>query len=434
MKTNTKAKLPAVTHEKAPTVTSAPAQELRRAVMSCLLWENNFYESGEDIVLRIRSLVKKVPADQVAEIAIEARSKFNLRHVPLLLARELARGQGNVVGRTISEVIQRPDELTEFLSLYWKDKKQPLSKQVKLGLAHAFTKFNAYQLAKYNQLDKAVKLRDVLFLSHAKPKDEAQAEVWKKLIAGTLESPDTWEVALSGGADKKATFERLIAEKKLGGMALLRNLRKMTEVGVDDNIIWHALAAMNTERILPFRFISAAKYAPRFEPVLEQSMFRAIAEQPKLPGNTALLIDHSGSMQMQVSEKSEISRFDAAAALAMVLRETADQCRVFTFSDRCIEVPPRRGFGLLAAVKEVVNPVGTMLGAAVRHIYKVWPACERIIVITDEQSADRPPHPQGHGYIVNVAGYKNGIAYGPWVQINGWSEAILTYIRESEVG
>ena len=43
---------------------------------------------------------------------------------------------------------------------------------------------------------------------------------FKKLIAGTLESPDTWEVALSGGADKKETFERLLREGNLGYLAV----------------------------------------------------------------------------------------------------------------------------------------------------------------------------------------------------------------------
>ena len=46
-----------------------------------------------------------------------------------------------------------------------------------------------------------------------------------RLIEGELKTPDTWEVALSSGADKKQAWERLLREKKLGGLALLRNLR-----------------------------------------------------------------------------------------------------------------------------------------------------------------------------------------------------------------
>ncbi len=206
----------------------------------------------------------------------------------------------------------------------------------------------------------------------------------------------------------------------------------MIEAGVLEDIIRQGLAAMKTERVLPFRFISAVKYAPRLEDALEQAMFKCLAEVLKLPGKTALLVDHSGSMENKVSSKSEITRFDAAAALAMILREVGERVRVFTFSDTTIEIAPRRGFALLSAVKEVVNPAGTLLGSAVRYVYKEFPECDRIIVITDEQSADRPPHPQGRGYIVNVGTYKQGISYGPWVAIDGWSEAILDYIQEFE--
>lgn len=421
------------THEGALSINASAAKELRRTVMANMLFEDTFYESGVDAATRMADLIKRVSFQDAAQIAIDARERMKLRHAPLFLLREILRThKGRQVGDLIARVIQRPDECGELLALYWKDNKDaPLTAQLKVGLARALKKFNEYQLAKWNK-DVAVKLRDVLFLSHARPRDEAQKLVFDKLAANQLETPDTWEVALSEGADKKVTFERFIGEKKLGALALLRNLRGMLEAGVSEDVIRSGLANMNAERVLPFRFITAAKYAPRLEDALEQAMFRCLAEQTKLLGKTALLIDHSGSMQQPVSSKSEITRFDAAAALAMILRETAERCRVFTFSDRMVEVPPRRGFALVQAVREVINPVNTMLGSAVRKVYEIFPECDRILVITDEQSADRPPHPQGHGYIINVGGYKNGIAYGPWVSIDGWSEAILDYVRLNE--
>lgn len=433
MKTNIKHAFTEKTHEGAPAKSNTPINELRRTVMANMLFEDSFYESGIDASLRMQELIKKVTFEQAAEIAIDAREKMKLRHVPLFLTRELLRSHsGRKVGDLIYRVIQRPDELGELLSLYWKENpKAPIPSQMKIGLARALKKFNEYQLAKWNK-DGAVKLRDVLFLSHAKPDNEAQEILFKKLAQNELETPDTWEVALSSGADKKQVFERLISENKLGAMALLRNLRGMLEAGVDEDIIRQGLSSMKTERVLPFRFISAARYAPRLEDALEEAMFKCLADMPKLPGKTALLIDHSDSMGGLISSKSEITRFDAAAALAMILRETADRVRVFTFSNRMIEVAPRRGFALVSAVKEVVNPVSTMLGSAVRGVYEVYPECDRIIVITDEQSQDRPPHPQGHGYIINVAGYRNGIGYGPWVTIDGWSENIIEYIRQNE--
>src|SRR5579863_2754042 len=173
----------------------------------------------------------------------EAREEMQLRHVPLFLTRELARrkGAGPLVAETLEHVIQRADELGEFVALYLKarqagGRKEPLSAGVKRGLAAAFTKFDAYQLAKYNR-ESTVKLRDVLFLCDAKPKDAEQAETWKKLVENTLESPDTWEVALSAGKDKRETWTRLLSEGKLGGMAVLRNLRLMLAAGVAPSLI-----------------------------------------------------------------------------------------------------------------------------------------------------------------------------------------------------
>ena len=163
------------THEQAPAKRVDAEQQLRRSVMSCMLWEGEFYESGTTIAQRIAELVPQVPSDMVADIAVEARNQMKLRHVPLLIAREMARWPDHkqLVAAVLGEIIQRPDELTEFMSIYWKDGKVPIAKQVRLGLAEAFQKFDEYSLAKYNR-DGAIKLRDVLFLTHPKPLDPQQ--------------------------------------------------------------------------------------------------------------------------------------------------------------------------------------------------------------------------------------------------------------------
>ena len=74
---------------------------------------------------------------------------------------------------------------------------------------------------------------------------------------------------------------------------------------------------------------------------------------------------------------------------------------------------------------------GTNLGAALQFVENeaVREPYDRIVVITDEQSADRVPAPTGRGYMVNVASAKNGVGYGAWTHIDGWSEAVIEYIR-----
>lgn len=442
------------THEGGKAKYINPEQQLRRSVMACLLWEKQFYEDGEDIAYRITSLIPHVALQKVADMAIEAREKMKLRHAPLLLIREMARFATNLVKNTLARVIQRPDELTEFLAIYWKDGKQPLSAQVKKGLAKAFPKFDAYQLAKYNRAEQ-IKLRDVLFLCHAKPKDADQAQIWKKLVENRLEPPDTWEVALSTGKDKKETWERLMKENRLGAMALLRNLKNMTTARVDESLIIDALQTMKSLRILPFRFIAAAKYAPQFEQYLEGGMLKCLASQEPFKRHTVLLIDVSGSMKEPISDKSEITRLDAACGVAMLAREICEKIDIFTFSLELVRIPARRGFALRDAITNSQEHSGTLLGLSTKAIYSREPVSvtlsirfaggnqeftfegqslspDRLIVITDEQSHDPVPDPKGKGYMINVASSKNGVGYGAWTHIDGWSEAVIDYIRTSE--
>lgn len=433
MRTNLAIKHPAEqTHEGAQAADICHEQELRRTVAACLLWEDGFYESGESIADRIKDLVPKCRAAFVAAWALEARTKMKLRHVPLLLAREMARHEGHraLVGKLLPSIIQRADELAEFVSIYWKDKRQPLSKQVKIGLAAAFQQFNEYALAKYNR-DGAVKLRDVLFLCHAKPKDEEQAAVWKRLVEGKMVTPDTWEVALSGGADKAATFARLMAEKQLGALAFLRNMRNMKEAGVDAGIVQAYGQAVDIARVLPFRFIAAARAVPAWEHIIEPMMLRACEGRDKLSGKTVVLLDVSGSMDAPISAKSDLQRLDAACGVAILLRELCADVEVMTFSTQVVQVPARRGFALRDAIVTSQQHGGTYLGAAVTAINSQR-TYDRLVVLTDEQSADKVPAPNAKGYVINVASNKNGVGYGPWAHIDGWSEACIDYIQECE--
>jgi 60 kDa SS-A/Ro ribonucleoprotein len=419
------------THEGARAAIITPEQALRRSVLACMLWENEFYEDGIAIAGRIRELVPKVAAEKVAALAVEARTAMKLRHAPLFLVREMARHATHraLVAETLVRVIQRADELSEFVAIYWAEGRRPLSAQVKKGLAAAFTNFDEYALAKYDRAG-IVRLRDVLFLSHAKPRDTVQAELWKRLIANELTTPDTWEVALSSGGDKRTHWERLLAERKLGSLALLRNLRNMKDADVPESQVVAALDVMRTDRVLPFRFLAAARHAPQWEEALERAMFRSLEGADKLAGHTVILVDVSGSMVAPLSRRSQMFRTDAAYGLAVLLREIAEKVTVYTFSNSAKSIPPRRGFALRDAMESSQPHQATYLGAALDAVDERY---DRIIVITDEQSHDRVSAPRGKGYMINVASARNGVGYGPWVHIDGFSEAVINYIRELEL-
>ena len=454
------------THGGAPGAVPQAEEQLLRLVASCMLYEKTFYESGDSVVKNIAETLDSVSPEYAAKVAIMAREDFKLRHVPLFLLSQLAYRASKrkktlpagVLSNSLARVIQRADELAEFLAIHAKvngvkpDKiKKIMSAQIKQGLAQAFTKFDAYRLAKYNR-DNAIKLRDVLFLCHAKPKDKAQANLWKKLVEGTLASPDTWEVALSGGADKKLTFERLLADNKLGDLALLRNLRNMKQAGVPASMIKRAIADAKFTRVLPFRFIAAAKYAPEFEDALGEAMVRSmIADAGSLSGRTLLVVDISGSMHAGLSGKSEMTRLDAACGLAMLIREVCEEPVIYATAGNDWKskhatdiVPPRHAFALRDAILKLNSTLGQggiFLKQCIEYIDCMESEkFDRVIVITDEQDCDNRSGISAaarntallgkHNYILNVAPYKVGLDTGEkWVRFNGFSERVVDFIR-----
>ena len=419
------------THEGASAVPALkPEAQLRRLVLSCLLWEDQFYVDGKEIATQIAEAAAQVSPQKLADIAVQARSIQNLRHAPLWLIETLTKtGAGDkLVADTIVNVVQRADELSELLAVHWKGGKRPIPAQMRKGLARAFAKFSEYELAKYDR-DGAIKLRDVLRLVRPRPESDEQSALYKRVKERQLQTPDTWEVALSGGADKKETFERLLREGQLGYLALLRNLRNMVNAKVDEDLVIDAIRARKgARRVLPFRYVAAARAAPLFEAALDEALQAAIAEMKPLSGRTIVLVDVSGSMDMRLSGKSDMTRMDAAAALGAIV---PGQLRVLTFSNKTVEVPARRGMAGVEAIIRSQAHGGTMMGDAVETVNEL--KHDRLIVISDEQSHQSVPDPVADkAYMINVASYQNGVGYGRWTHLDGWSENVIRFIQALE--
>lgn len=470
---------PVFTHQGGKAVRTSAHDQLQRAVLTCLLWEDNFYESGQETAKRIQDLVPKVAARDVAELAYTARKDYGLRHVPLLLIREMARGSADhksLVEELLHQTISRPDEIAEFISLYWKtnDGKKSLPAAVKRGLAKAFSKFSPHQIAKWERSDKEVTLRDAMFLVHAKPGDLPEVtprwtrterkhsfknnvkRTWEatekeelqfKLAQNNLKQTGTWEDRMSAGEDAKVVFTDLMEKGELGGLAFIRNLRKMEEAGVDRAIIETYSQSVSLRGIFPHQVLTAARVNPTFESMLDLMQLRALEGGEKLPGKTVVLVDVSGSMAEAVSKRPaaavrpkrgmtqiETTRLDAACGLAIAARETCENVRVFTFSDRLVEVPNRRGMALRDAIVKSQQHSGTQMGAAVNQVSSRV-EYDRLIVITDEQSSDGSGTPRtgSAAYIMNVSSYEHGVGNTKeWTTVSGWSQHLLRYIAVME--
>ena len=485
---------PVRNYEGAPAYPLTPALELYAAVATAAL-SDQFYETTDTRLGRLRELITQNDPLLVARLAVYAREQLHLRSVPLVLAVELARIHrgDNLVSRLVARVVQRADEIPELLACYAQANGRTgrktlgrLSKQVQHGLALAFNRFDAYQLAKYNRDGTAVRLRDALFLVHPKPRDEAQQAVFDQLVAGTLPTPYTWETELSAAgqvayaspAERAAavarTWETLVASRRLGYMALLRNLRNLLEANVSADTLAQACATLADAgqvaraRQLPFRFLAAYREVLALQhgavaPVLAALEAALVGSARNLRGfgpttRVVVACDVSGSMQKPISPRSKVLLYDVGLVLAMLLQSRCQHVVTGMFGDRWKRVALPQG-QVLRNVQELYRREGEVGYATNGHLVVAdlrqrREVVDKVMLFTDcqlwnstgcgnplaqEWAAYRASvAPQARLYLFDLAGYgptpldvraEHGV-----VLIAGWSDKVFDVLAALENG
>lgn len=283
-----------------------PTQQLFEAVVDTLYGKDGFYETSDARVERMKSALKQIVlqngekgAEFVGRVALFARQDMHVRTMPIILVVELmaalreAKINAPGMRKLVTDVIQRADQLSDLysyaLTIFGEKKAIPMS--IKKGVADAFSKFDAYQFAKYNRED-ALKFKDLLRVVHPAPRDEIRAEIFNKIMTETLESPYTWEVELSKNgqlsAEERKTDAALWTELvtregsgEVGYMALLRNLRNIHKAGVERDVMQKVCDKIaNPEQVakskqLPMNFFQA--YEASKEAGLPQYVLTAIS-------------------------------------------------------------------------------------------------------------------------------------------------------------
>lgn len=314
--------------------------------------QNQYYRSADDGLDRLRELMLVVDPLFAAKAAVYARNEFGMRSISHAVAAELFRMGSNNESRVkrqgwvapfLTDVVRRPDDATEIYSYYKSNVRQNADPaMLKKGLAASLTKFDAYQLAKYKGDGKEVSLIDLVNLTHPQ-----ETEAIKALMTGTLKSADTWNTGLVKAGQKAETdkqkdefkadvWRNLLKEKKLPYFALLRNLRNIAEQAPD--MVMTAAsqlkdeAALRKSLVLPFRFFSAYKElskigGPGSRVLIEavsSALDMAVHNMPDFGSDTLVVVDHSGSMNSGVSEKSLATHFEIGALFGVALAKKSN--------------------------------------------------------------------------------------------------------------
>ncbi|GAA1524528.1 TROVE domain-containing protein [Streptomyces albidochromogenes] len=467
------------THAGGPAFVREPREELYLLAVGNFVSQRTFYESGQERDDRYVRLVGELAVQDpewTAGLLRWLRGEGNMRTASLVGAAAYVRARlkagisaGPSNRSVIDSVLQRADEpgelLAHWVSVYGRGVPQPVKRGIADGVRRLYT---SRSLLKYDTASHGFRFGDVLNLVHASPDpakpwqgalfryaldrrhhperavapagdplltahgalmaspaDERRAVVTgpggaERLAAAGM----TWE-ALAGwlqGPMDAAVWEAVIPT--MGPMALLRNLRNFDEAGVSDDVAARVAARLSDacevarSRQFPFRYLAAHQHAPspRWAAALERALGHSLANVPALPGRTLILVDRSDSMFWDtVSERSRLTRADAAAVFGTALAMRAEQADLVEFGWGSAQVPFEPGEPVLEVLKRFRSMGGTYTAKAVRKHYREH---DRVLIVTDEQSASYDPGGPTEAvpadipvYTWNLAGYRP--AHGP---------------------
>lgn len=463
-------------------------QQLFELLVSSIYGGDSMYERDVDRQARLRQLMAQAVANGsiafITNAIIAARTAFNMRTLPIVMtvlyAAQLRRQNvsDGFLRRLVCDVIQRADEITDMMAFaltVFGDKKN-LPMALKRGIADAFNKFSEYQFAKYDR-DGAVKLRDVLFMVHPKPKNEQQGEVFARMRDKNLATPYTWEVELSRNGqlpegERKTDAEvwtELLQSKKLGYMALLRNLRNIHQAGVDDDTLQERVynvlsdpAEVAKSKQLPFRFATAFENtkeigSTKLTRALSKALDASLSNTPVLGKKVWLILDISGSMKgkYMYHHGAEIGPdapiYKAALFTAALFKaHGVEEVRLTLFSTGAKHVTVNPEDSILSIhqnLMKLASGGGTNLDSALNLAPTLRMVPDTVVLMSDMQvdhrdissSAQRIQQlfPKDTLKIAFNFNAEQSTPVGPlrgWYQLAGWSERVFDFVEAMRNG
>ena len=303
-------------------------EEFVSSIMTTFLSkEGSYYESSNEEVKRILSLLDKIDPLFACKAAIYARENGNMRSISHLLGAALAKyisGQ-EYAKRFYNKLIVRADDMSEIVSAYanlngmeLNDLKK-IPNSIKKGFKEALERLDAYQIDKYKMQNREVSLIDLVRLFHPKG-NQKNAEAYKRLVNGesladlyeskVLEK----EMTKAGQTTKDATQEEKMEAKREAITAVLDNVKGMPVMNLLRNlrnILLYAPDKVNdaceqltiekkilNSRLLPFRFATA--YAE-----IEKVMY---ADTKTRPTTSIVFESEESKQQVSVSKFNELKK------------------------------------------------------------------------------------------------------------------------------
>jgi len=428
--------------------------KLKRLVGMYLINDERTYDDGNvDISQEIIRLTSDLSPSQFKKLVEKTRFEYGLRHTPLLLIIGALRSETlrTVISEINPKILNRPSDTMDLIAIYKKyNSGRTIPNQIKKLISKALNNFDEYQLSKYSKTTKKeVNLKDVINLTHPKPKNSEQEKLFKGVLKGNLPSPMTWEVHLSNTKDKKQAWEDLLDTNKLPALATIRNIRNMIISGVDEKKIAKYIDGLKSNWIFPFQIITVMTMLSSevIKKSLENYLIRMSNSYIKLDGLTYIVLDISGSMGSFIQSENAKKAFSMAYSLILA----SENCKVFLTAGNDYEIKHKTK--LIKTTTNIDKFLNEIYSSAIGHggIFTAqaidWidnqnydDEVDRVVVISDSQDCDRNGKKAkkiaNYMYVNNIAAY-NRIAFTdnnkPFdADITTFSSRIIDFIKFHE--
>ena len=304
-------------------------EDLTNFMLSSYL-ENQFYETADEQINRFIDLLdkvsKQVSLEWIAKLSFFARKELGMKSVSHLTAAWLNSKAFENKRAYYRNIMKIPSDIAEvFAAIDMLGDKR--SHALVRGAGDYLSSLKDYQLGKYKLKGKEYNMYDLINITHA------HSATIDKYKAGTLETPDTWETAISGSKsdeEKSQNWQRLVEENKLGYLALIRNLRNIINSSPDAYWIEKYLVpqienevAIKKSLVFPYQiYCSWKNYGIRnisIDAALDRAFRIACGNMPKMDGRTVIVLDVSGSMGDKLSSNSSLTLKEVGAVYAATM-------------------------------------------------------------------------------------------------------------------
>ncbi len=332
-----------VTYEGAEAFTYEDARNELIAAVATTFLDDKYYEKGADRMTRVRALLQAIAKQGhfrfLWNLVRYTRDEWHLRSISHLLAGEYLlipelrtwkspegtdqKSQVDPARILVKHVFIRPDDVAKVFG-YWMihnpakaNSKQKMPRLLRRAVQMWFNQLTRFQASKYTArlAGKQITMKKLLKMTHPKPKDEAQGQLFKEILEETISGDANWTADMTKVVVDEETGETMSTKDKwikalpkMAYFALLNNLAAFDRAGVDPSLVLPRLIdaeAIKRSRVLPFRFFTAINMVENhYKEALRTAVDHSFSSFKLPAGRYLVAVDGSGSMQGDPIEKA----------------------------------------------------------------------------------------------------------------------------------